>query len=572
MSFIQNFYTSRDNNTDGNTYVGQEGRLWYNPNTNSIYVNTANIAGGTPVDLATGANIVANNITTNTLTSTSGTIALTGNITITGNISAASTNKIGGVAPGPGVNISNIGILTIDSANLPVSFGNFYANNNILSIVNVDEDMILATQGNATIKLVGNVEFVQTNGPPGTGNIFINATNDGFMTIYAPTIPANAAGALNIVGSTNGDYQPVRGAGGMLHITGNDGIPARMTSDAFGTAAFPSYVGRAARGTAASPSPTQSGDVLLRFSALGWAEENYNTSNTGGPPTSIDFVATDNYTHDVYGSKITFYTSPQGSIGRNLSLTVDSTGVSTGNVVATGNITGGNLITAGNISAGNVISYVTLPAGTTTNAPLRFTAGNLLSSAAPGVMSYDGKFFYATPQGAERGLINTQQIYILNTDYALTNQTGVQSMYGVSASVSTNTRYAYVINAVVYKTDNNITMSFAIDGNAVLSSHTYQTSTTASTTLATLSTPSVLKNSITSGFTTPVVVTAALNSTGYYSLQVTGVISVTTGGTWNPLIAFSGLPGAGSLVLGGSQVEIWPVGVANTTVSIGSWA
>ena len=59
--------------------------------------------------------------------------------------------------------------------------------------------------------------------------------------------------------------------------------------------------------------------------------------------------------------------------------------------------------------------------------------------------------------------------------------------------------------------------------------------------------------------------------TGYYSLQVTGVISVTTGGTWNPLIAFSGLPGAGSAVLGGSQVEIWPVGEANTTVSIGNW-
>lgn len=328
MASLQNFYTSRDNNANADSYVGQLDRLWYNPNLNSIYVSDGNTPGGIPVGLATAANAIFTNITVNG--------AVLGNLAITGNISPAANGKIGGITPGPGVSVSNVGLLTIDSANLPVSFGNFYANNNILSIVNADEDMILATQGDATIKLVGNVQFVATDGPPGSGNIFINATNEGFMTIYAPTIPANTAGALNIVGSANGVYQPVRGTGGMLHITGNDGVPARMTSDAFGTAAFPSYVGRAARGTAESPSPTQSGDVLLRFSALGWAEANYNTSNTGGPPTSIDFVATDNYTHDVYGSKITFYTSPQGSIGRNLSLTVDSTGVSTGNVVATG--------------------------------------------------------------------------------------------------------------------------------------------------------------------------------------------------------------------------------------------
>lgn len=336
MSFIQNFYTSRDNNTDGNTYVGQEGRLWYNPNTNSIYVNTANIAGGTPVDLATGANIVANNITTNTLTSTSGTIALTGNITITGNISAASTNKIGGVAPGPGVNISNIGILTIDSANLPISFGNFYANNNILSIVNVDEDMILATQGNATIKLVGNVEFVQTDGPPGTGNIFINATNDGFMTIYSPTIPANAAGALNVVGSSDGAYQPVTQAGGMIHITGNDNTASRFTNDGFGANGIPTLISRRARGTATSPATVQSGDVLSRYSYAGWTGSFYGPSITSPLPTSIDVVALDNFTTTAAGTEMRFYNAPAAGNTRTLSATIASNGISTGNVVATG--------------------------------------------------------------------------------------------------------------------------------------------------------------------------------------------------------------------------------------------
>lgn len=154
MSYIQNFFTSRDNNADGNTYVGQQDRLWWNPITNAIYVNTANTPGGSPVNLALPqSNLVINQVTTNAITSTSGTVSLTGNITITGNISPAANNKIGGIAPGPGVNISNIGLLTIDSANVPFSFGNFYANNNILSIVNMDEDMILSTEGNEYIRL-----------------------------------------------------------------------------------------------------------------------------------------------------------------------------------------------------------------------------------------------------------------------------------------------------------------------------------------------------------------------------------------------------------------------------------
>lgn len=167
------------------------------------------------------------------------------------------------------------------------------------------------------------------------------------LTLLAPSVAANAAGALNIVGSADGSYQNVRGAGGMLHITGNDGVPARITFDAFGTAAFPSITGRQARGTAAAPTATQANDVLMRISTLGYAEPGYNLTSTGGPPTSIDFVATDNYTANTYGSKITFYTSPQGTgnIARTLSATITSNVTTfpsvvsvTGNVISTGNI------------------------------------------------------------------------------------------------------------------------------------------------------------------------------------------------------------------------------------------
>jgi hypothetical protein len=45
-NYIQNFMTSRDNNAYGPTFVGQEGRLWYNPVTNAIYVSDGVTPGG----------------------------------------------------------------------------------------------------------------------------------------------------------------------------------------------------------------------------------------------------------------------------------------------------------------------------------------------------------------------------------------------------------------------------------------------------------------------------------------------------------------------------------------------
>ena len=61
MSWIQNFFTSRDNNTNGNTYVGQEGRLFYNSDTNALYVSDGTTVGGIPVSTTATAITRSNN-------------------------------------------------------------------------------------------------------------------------------------------------------------------------------------------------------------------------------------------------------------------------------------------------------------------------------------------------------------------------------------------------------------------------------------------------------------------------------------------------------------------------------
>jgi hypothetical protein len=49
MSFIQQFFTSRDNNANAETFVGQEGRLWWDPVTNKIYSSDGETPGGIPL-------------------------------------------------------------------------------------------------------------------------------------------------------------------------------------------------------------------------------------------------------------------------------------------------------------------------------------------------------------------------------------------------------------------------------------------------------------------------------------------------------------------------------------------
>ena len=147
----------------------------------------------------------------------------------------------------------------------------------------------------------------------------------GRTQFYPPTIPAGDIGGVSIIGSTNGAYQPIVNSGGMLHITGNDGAVSRITNDAWGTGVFPAYVSRAGRGTAASPSASQSGDILSRYSSVGWG----STGFAGGlAANNIEVVARENFTNTAQSAEYRFYNAPIGSITKTLDLTINTEGLS----------------------------------------------------------------------------------------------------------------------------------------------------------------------------------------------------------------------------------------------------
>lgn len=164
-----------------------------------------------------------------------------------------------------------------------------------------------------------------------TGRTTFNATREGRVQIITPNIPAGDVGALSIIGNASGSYQPVINPSGMLHITSNDGQAARVTVDGFGSSIGAIFVGRHARGTAALPTPTLSGDILARFSGLGYSTSSYFPV-VEAVPTSLEFQATENYSTSGAGSRAAFYTYANGATNRTLSAVIDTNGLILPNV------------------------------------------------------------------------------------------------------------------------------------------------------------------------------------------------------------------------------------------------
>ena len=181
-----------------------------------------------------------------------------------------------------------------------------------------------------------------------SGNVAFSALTTGFVEIIAPTVPGNVGGALNIVGSATGAYQPIYNAGSMFHITGNDGESARVTVDTFGTGSGvqSSFVQRLARGTAAAPTAVQANDILARITGSGYGNTGYVLAAGNIGTLGIDFVAMENYTSANAGSALKMYTSPIGAVTKTLSANVTANVTTFPAVVS---VTGNVLTSAGNV-------------------------------------------------------------------------------------------------------------------------------------------------------------------------------------------------------------------------------
>jgi hypothetical protein len=87
-----------------------------------------------------------------------------------------------------------------------------------------------------------------------------------------------------------------------------------------------SVVGRAARGTSASPTAVQAGDTIAGLAARGYGA----TAFAAGGRGTISIYAAENWTDSVQGTYITFSTTPIGSTTLGENLRISSAGLSVG--------------------------------------------------------------------------------------------------------------------------------------------------------------------------------------------------------------------------------------------------
>lgn len=413
------------------------------------------------------------NVTTGNVFANSGTIRaniilansgnINGNLVVTGNISPAASNKVGGIKPGPGVIISLDGELTIDTANLPLSFGNFTANTNVLSIVNVDEDMILQTEGNAEIQLIGNIGFYKPDGlPPNVANRYFSATSDGQIKIVvANTDPF--LGGVEIVGTGSGNIIAPGTAGTMLHITGQQSDPARVYID--GNDDYVSLVARRWNGNVDVPTQVLADEYVLRINST--AATDAGVGNVA--MAQIGVVALENQTTTAQGSKIEFTVTPIGNTAANRVAVADIT-VANG-MTATKFTTAGTLSVTANANVGNIGAA----AGIFT---ANVTAGNILSSGAITSNSATAGVGYRTGAGgAVTQLTDKSTAVTLNTITGEITMSGVQLSGDATVSFTLNNSSIANTDVIILNQVSDANIGFysfngkCNSGNAVVSVH-----------------------------------------------------------------------------------------------------
>jgi hypothetical protein len=274
----------------------------------------------------------------------------------------------------------------------------------------------------------------------------------------------------------------------------------------------------------------------------------------------------------------------------NISTTglVDATGnitggnVSTsGRITATGNITGGNISSAGSVIAtGTVIGlsvsgFLRPTAGSASQAPLLFTAGTNTSVTTAGSVEYNGSVFLATPAASQRGLLPTEYLVALSSNYTANDNASAQKLFNVPSNgevaVLADTTYfieaLYIIAPSINFNAESVQTAFLLGGGATLTSISYTADTTAGLAAAITATKRVRVAAATSVTVTDAAPGGAATN---FVIQIRGIIRTNTAGTLLPAMQFTGTPGSAPVVQANSFFRMVPVGSGSVT-TIGAW-
>ena len=257
------------------------------------------------------------------------------------------------------------------------------------------------------VSAVGNIITGTNVGQPGAIGIG-TATPDAELTILAN--PQTSTYTLGGNSTTLGTD---------LHIVGADATQTRIVQDTFGTGAYVAFTGRAARGTAASPTQTQSGDTIAQFTGRGFSNGSLQFGNTS--TGRVDLVAAENFTDTSRATNVSVFTTASGAITPTAIATFSSAnGLSVAGNVTLGNIVNANGNATGNIgSASNYFNTVFAKATSAQYADLaeKYTAD---AEYAPGTVVVFGGTAEVTVNAVDAdrkvaGVVSTNPSYTMNS-------------------------------------------------------------------------------------------------------------------------------------------------------------
>jgi hypothetical protein len=193
------------------------------------------------------------------------------------------------------------------------------------------------------------------------------ATPQTQLTILSNTQPVTPTGTLP--------------AGTDIYIVGANAANTRVTQDAYGTGVYGAYTARTARGTAASPTASQSGDTLSQFTGRGYGATGFATASTG----YFQVVAGENFTDTAQGTYASIFTTAIGANSATEAFRFGTAG-QLGIGGATYGTSGYSFVSGGS-SAAPTWSQVSLTAGVTGTLPVA-NGGTNITSYAVGDLIY----------------------------------------------------------------------------------------------------------------------------------------------------------------------------------------
>ena len=343
--------------TTGTITVGTTGLTWTQTSSSS------SVTVSSPL-LKTGSNI--------TLTTVPTTLGGTGLATLTQyNVMLGNgTGNVAFAAPGT----TGYPLLSTGAASNP-AFGQLSLTAGVTGTLPVAN----GGTGTATAFTTGSVIFAGASGTYSQSNtkLFWDNTNNrlGINTGSPQT-------QLTILSSTQTTTPTATlPAGTDIYIVGANAANTRITQDAYGTGSYGVYTARSARGTAASPTATQSGDTLSQFTGRGYGATGFATASTG----RFDVTAAENFTDTAQGTYASVFTTATGANSATEAFRFGPAGQFGIGAGTYG--TSGYVLTSGGASTAPTWSQVSLTAGITGILPVA-NGGTNISSYAVGDILY----------------------------------------------------------------------------------------------------------------------------------------------------------------------------------------